>query len=63
MGIGFLRPLYINLTRIVPDGRGGGVIMAASQLRMSSSSYTGKARYHFCFSLVAFVGSVFSWYV
>ena len=37
-GIGLLRPLYINLTRIVPDRRGGGVTMTASKLRMSSSS-------------------------
>ena len=37
MGIGLLRPLYFNLTRIVPDGRGGGRAMATSQLSMSSS--------------------------
>lgn len=34
---GLLRPLYINRTRIVPDGRGGGMTMTASKLRMSSS--------------------------
>ena len=39
MGKSLLRPLYTNLTLIVPDRRGGGGdVMTTPQLRMSSSS-------------------------
>ena len=54
-GVGLLGSTYINLTRIIPDSRGGGMSMTASTLRMSSSWYDGKARRCVCLSLVVFV--------